>query len=213
MTLTCSKILKNPGHGTATLASSAGNRYVAHTNGYRFDDCVGGVCLGSRIVRFSRHVGSPNPESSIAVEFLPPQIFVPTARAVHVLSMIWAGWHRPLADAVNLAYERESSSQAPGQFLRPFFGFPTTYVYPARFRRSHRVCGKAIDSYYGLPFTTMQGIGHIFRRWTALRSYPEYMLGQAWLRNLVNMDPKERPPQLLRSLQPLSTLQSISHAS
>jgi len=190
-------ILKNPGHGTATLALLAGNRYVASQNGYRFDDLVGGAPEAEIVpIRVGTSVVQILTSSIAGGIHYAADLCADQARAVHVLSMSMGGvasaaW----ADAVNLAYEAGIVlvTAAGNNFSAGFFGFPTHFiVYPARFRRVIAVCGVMANRtpYYGLPFHTMQGNwGPHSKMATALSAHtPNTCWAKLGCENLVNMD-------------------------
>jgi len=190
-------ILKNPGHGTATLALLAGNRCVASQNGYRFDDLVGGAPEAEIVpIRVGTSVAQILTSTIAGGIHYAADLCADQAGAVHVLSMSMGGvasaaW----ADVVNLAYEAGIIlvTAAGNNFSAGFFGFPTHFiVYPARFRRVIAVCGVMADRtpYYGLPFHTMQGNwGPHSKMATALSAHtPNTCWAKLGCDNLVNMD-------------------------
>src|ERR1700739_1804217 len=189
--------LKNPGHGTATLALLAGKRIAASQNGYHFSDFVGGAAEAEIIpVRVGTSVVQVLTSSVAAGIHYAAELCANPATEVHVLSMSMGGvasaaW----ADAVNLAYEAGIVlvTAAGNNFSAGFFGFPTHFiVYPARFRRVLAACGVMANRapYYDLPFHTMQGNwGPHSKMATALSAYtPNTCWAKLGCQHLVNMD-------------------------
>ncbi len=157
-------LLRNPGHGTATLALLAGGRFRITQAGYQFDDALGGapharvvpVRVGNSVVQLTT--------SSVAKGINhATELCVSDQTRVHVISMSMGGVaSQAWADAVNAAYEAGIVyvAAAGNNFSAGFFGFPThQIVYPARFRRVIAACGVMADRqpYYDLRFGTMQG--------------------------------------------------------
>lgn len=157
-------VLRNPGHGTATLALLAGGRYRAQFSGYQFDDVIGGaptvevvpVRVGNSVVQLTTSVVAQGID--YAAELCRNE-----ATRVHVMSMSMGGvasaaW----ADAVNKAYDAGIVfvAAAGNNYSTGLLGFPTRHiVYPARFRRVLAACGVMADRtpYFGLSAGTMQG--------------------------------------------------------
>ena len=189
--------LKNPGHGTATLALLAGNRITATQNGYHFSDFVGGAAEAEIIpVRVGNSVVQLLTSTVAAGIHYAAELCANPATEVHVLSMSMGGvasaaW----ADAVNLAYEAGIVlvTASGNNFSAGFFGFPTHFiVYPARFRRVLAACGVMANraAYYDLPFHTLQGNwGPHSKMATALSAYtPNTCWAKLGCQHLVNMD-------------------------
>jgi subtilisin family serine protease len=157
-------VLKNPGHGCGTLSLLAGRRFAFSSNGYQFDDFVGGapdaeivpVRIGNSVVqiRTSQVAQGISYATSLCQR---------DDTRVHVLSMSMGGLASAAwADAVNLAYEAGIIfvAAAGNNFSVGLFGFPaSSIVYPARFRRVIACCGVMADRrpYFNLPAGTMQG--------------------------------------------------------
>lgn len=157
-------ILRNPGHGAGTLSILAGGRFKFISNGYQFNEILGGapdarivpLRVGNSVVQLTT--------SAVAqgINYVAELNANPTTR-VDVISMSMGGvasaaW----ADAVNKAYLAGIVyvAAAGNNYSSGFFGFPTRHiVYPARFRRVIAACGVMADGkpYYGLRAGTMQG--------------------------------------------------------
>ena len=189
-------LLNNPGHGTATLALLAGNRYVA-SGGYQFNDFIGGAPDAEIVpIRVGTSVVQIRTSSVASGIHRAAKLCADKTTAVHVLSMSMGGLASAAwADAVNLAYEAGivMVTAAGNNFSAGFFGFPTHFiVYPARFRRVLAACGIMANRapYYDLPFHTMQGNwGPHSKMATALSAYtPNTCWAKLGCEDLVNMD-------------------------
>ena len=156
--------LRNPGHGTATLALLAGGKVQIHEGGYRFDSELGGAPRARVIpVRVGNSVVQLTTSSVARGVNYAAELCKNEKTRVHVISMSMGGvasdaW----ADAVNKAYEAGIVfvAAAGNNFSSGAFAFPThQIVYPARFRRVIAACGVMADRrpYFGLSFGTMQG--------------------------------------------------------
>ncbi|WP_083842757.1 S8 family serine peptidase [Schlesneria paludicola] len=159
-----SGVLKNPGHGLATLTLLAGGGFKFNQSGYSFDGVLGGapnadivpIRVGNSVVQLTTSAVAKG--ISYAVDLCQTD-----STRVHVISMSMGGvasaaW----ADAVNKAYEAGIIfvAAAGNNYSAGAFGFPThQIVYPARFRRVLAACGVMADRtpYYGLKLGTMQG--------------------------------------------------------
>jgi hypothetical protein len=190
-------LLNNPGHGTATLALLAGNRYIASQGGYNFNDFVGGAPDAEIVpIRVGTSVVQILTSSVASGIHRAAELCADQASAVHVLSMSMGGLASAAwADAVNLAYETGIVlvTAAGNNFSAGFFGFPTHFiVYPARFRRVLAACGIMANRapYYDLPFHSMQGNwGPHSKMATALSAYtPNTCWAKLGCEDLVNMD-------------------------
>ncbi|WP_372898037.1 S8 family serine peptidase [Stieleria sp.] len=189
--------LRNPGHGTATLALLAGGHLRFNGAGYQFDGLLGGapqarvvpVRVGNSVVQLTT--------SSVArgIQYT-VELCTQTQTAVHVISMSMGGVaSQAWADAVNQAYEAGIVyvAAAGNNFSAGFFGVPThQIVYPARFRRVIAACGVMADRtpYYDLSFGTMQGNwGPQSAMATAISAYtPNVPWARIGCNELVSMD-------------------------
>ncbi|QDV41023.1 Subtilisin DY [Stieleria neptunia] len=189
--------LRNPGHGTATLALLAGGRFQFNGAGYHFDGLLGGapqvrvvpVRVGNSVVQLTT--------SSVArgIQYT-VQLSTKKRTRVHVISMSMGGVaSQAWADAVNQAYEAGIIyvAAAGNNFSAGFFGVPThQIVYPARFRRVIAACGVMANRkpYYDLSFGTMQGNwGPRSSMATAISAYtPNVPWARIGCNELVNMD-------------------------
>jgi subtilisin family serine protease len=189
--------LKNPGHGTGTLSILAGDRHRMLTNGYNFDDLLGGapdaeivpIRIGTSVVQLL----TSSVASGIAYAV---QLCAADSTRIHVLSMSMGGvasvaW----ADAVNMAYEAGIVfvAAAGNNFSAGGFGFPAqSIVYPARFRRVIAACGAMANRrpYFGLPTGTMQGNwGPQSKMATAMAAYtPNIAWAELGCSGIVDMD-------------------------
>jgi subtilisin family serine protease len=190
-------LLNNPGHGTATLALLAGNRYVASQAGYQFNDFVGGAPDAEIVpIRVGTSVVQILTSSVASGIHRAAELCSNHTTAIHVLSMSMGGLASTAwADAVDFAYESGIVlvTAAGNNFSAGFFGFPTHFiVYPARFRRVLAACGIMANRapYYGLSFHTMQGNwGPHSKMATALSAYtPNTCWAKLGCEELVNMD-------------------------
>lgn len=190
-------VLRNPGHGTATLALLAGGSFQFHGSGYVFDGQLGGapqtrivpVRIGNSVVQLTT--------SSVArgIQYATDLCRREQTR-VHVISMSMGGVaSQAWADAVNAAYEAGIVyvAAAGNNFSAGFFGVPThQIVYPARFRRVIAACGVMADRkpYYNLKLGTMQGNwGPQSSMATAMSAFtPNVPWARIGCENLVNMD-------------------------
>jgi hypothetical protein len=173
--------LRNPGHGTATLALLAGNKID------RTGDYLGGapharvvpIRVANSVVQFYT--------SSVAQAFN-----YATQIQADVISMSMGGvastaW----ADAVNAAYEAGIVIVCAAG--NNFGGFPTRFaVYPARFRRVIAACGVMANGrpYFNLPITTLQGnYGPPHKMASALSAYtPNVPWARLGCGKLIDMD-------------------------
>ena len=192
-----SGMLKNPGHGVATLALLAGGEFEWTQNGYQFSDLLGGapqarivpVRVGNSVVQIKT--------SSVAAGVNHAAVLCESeATRVHVLSMSMGGvasaaW----ADAVNKAYDAGIVlvTAAGNNISAGFFGFPArSIVYPARFRRVIAACGVMADRrpYTNLSAGTMQGNwGPDSKMATAISAFtPNTPWAQIGCPGLVDMD-------------------------
>nr|WP_161501239.1 S8 family serine peptidase [Rhodopirellula sp. SM50] len=189
--------LRNPGHGTATLALLAGGPIRFNGAGYHFDGLLGGasqvrivpVRVGNSVVQLTT--------SSVArgIQYT-VELCTKKRTRVHVISMSMGGVaSQAWADAVNQAYEAGIIyvAAAGNNFSAGFFGVPThQIVYPARFRRVIAACGVMADRtpYYDLSFGTMQGNwGPQSAMATAISAYtPNVPWARIGCNELVNMD-------------------------
>jgi len=189
--------LKNPGHGTATLALLAGGRYAVSQNEYNFDDVVGGAPAAEIVpIRVGKSVVQILTSSVAGGIHYATELCSDPSTSINVLSMSMGGvaslaW----ADAVNLAYDAGIVlvTAAGNNFSAGFFGFPTRFiVYPARFRRVIAACGVMSNRapYYDLPFHVMQGNwGPHSKMATAISAYtPNTCWARLGCDALVNMD-------------------------
>jgi hypothetical protein len=157
--------LRNPGHGTATLAILAGGRVEFSAPGYQSVTLELGGTLHARIVpvRIGNSVVQIRTSDVAKGINYAAELSGDATTRTDVISMSMGGvasaaW----ADAVNKAYEAGIIfvAAAGNNISRGFFGIPThQIVYPARFRRVIAACGVMADRtpYYGLRFGTMQG--------------------------------------------------------
>lgn len=179
-------LIRNQGHGAATLALLAGSRLDGSWPG--FTDYVGGapfasvvpIRIADWVVRFSTGTMVQGFQHVISL-------------GAHVLSMSMGGLtSRALVDAVNLAYES-------GVFMVTAAGnnyakrlTPTTIVFPARYRRVLAACGVMADgrAYTDLQAGTLQGnYGPQSKMATALGGYtPNVPWAEFGCGSLVCMD-------------------------
>ncbi|MCS7466838.1 S8 family serine peptidase [Stieleria sp. ICT_E10.1] len=189
--------LRNPGHGTATLALLAGGAFRFDGSGYQFDGLLGGAPQ-TRIVplRVGNSVVQLTTSSVARAIHYAAQLCDRKRTCVHVISMSMGGVaSQAWADAVNQAYEAGIVyvAAAGNNFSAGVFGVPThKIVYPARFRRVIAACGVMADRtpYYDLRFGTMQGNwGPQSAMATALSAYtPNVPWARIGCNNLVSMD-------------------------
>ncbi len=190
-------LLRNPGHGTATLTLLAGGRFRFSQAGYQFDGELGGaprarvvpVRVGNSVVQLTT--------SSVArgINYA-AELCADEQTRVHVISMSMGGVaSQAWADAVNKIYEAGIVyiAAAGNNISTGFFGFPThQIVYPARFRRVIAACGVMANRqpYYDLKFRQMQGNwGPAASMATALSAYtPNVPWARIGCGQIVNMD-------------------------
>jgi subtilisin family serine protease len=189
--------LKNPGHGMGTLSILAGNRFRLASNGYDFDDFVGGAPQAEIVpVRVGKSVVQILTSSIAGGISYAADLCADEATRIHVMSMSMGGVaSQAWADAVNKAYEAGIVyvAAAGNNFSAGWFGFPTRFiVYPARFRRVIAACGVMADKkpYFGLSFGTMQGNwGPASKMATALSAFtPNMPWAEIGCAGIVDMD-------------------------
>ena len=180
-----SGMLKNPGHGAATLAILAGGAYRFPGSRYDFNEALGGA-PGARVVevRVGNSVVQLNTASvARGISYCADlTLSGDPAKRVDVISMSMGGVaSEAWADAVNKVYEAGVVfvAAAGNNISGGFFAFPTRHVvFPARFRRVVAACGVMADRrpYDGLPFGTMQGnFGPDSKMATAMAAYTPNM--------------------------------------
>ncbi|QEG00341.1 Subtilisin DY [Stieleria maiorica] len=189
--------LRNPGHGTATLALLAGGPFQFRGAGYQFDGLLGGAPQ-TRIVplRVGNSVVQLTTSGVARAIHYAAQLCGKKRTCVHVISMSMGGVaSQAWADAVNQAYEAGIVyvAAAGNNYSAGIFGVPThQIVYPARFRRVIAACGVMADRtpYYDLDFGTMQGNwGPRSAMATAMSAYtPNVPWARIGCNELVSMD-------------------------
>lgn len=182
-------VIRNQGHGTATLALLAGNKLSGASPSWPdFSDFIGGapyasvipIRIADWVVRFST--------STMVQGF-----GYATQMGAHVLTMSMGGLtSRALVDAVNLAYDSGIFMVAAAGNNYAKTPTPGSIVFPARFRRVIAACGVMADgqAYAGLKPSTMQGnYGPASKMATALGGYtPNVPWAEFGCGNLVSMD-------------------------
>lgn len=150
------EVVRNRGHGTATLALLAGSRLDGTSPGWAgFDGFVGGapfarvipIRIADWVVRFSTGTMVQGIDHAIR-------------QGAQVLSMSMGGLtSAALVDAVNLAYDSGMIMVTAAGNNLAGTPMPRSIVYPARYRRVLAACGVMADgsAYAGLKPPTMQG--------------------------------------------------------
>lgn len=181
-------ILRNPGHGPATLALLAGNKVSSdpHYVGWQTNN-LGGAPLAQvvpiRVATSVVHFWT----STVAEGFAYAH-----AIGADVLSMSMGGLPSALwADAVNKAYE--SGMVMVCAAGNNYSGFPTReIVWPARFERVIAACGVMANMrpYYNLPLGVMQGnYGPPGKMHTAMAAFtPNTTWARLGCKKLIDMD-------------------------
>ncbi|WP_182864694.1 S8 family serine peptidase [Rhodopirellula sp. JC639] len=189
--------LRNPGHGTATLALLAGGPFQFRGSGYQFEGLLGGAPQTHIVpLRVGNSVVQLTTSSVARAIHYAAKLCDEAETCVHVISMSMGGVaSQAWADAVNQAYEAGIIyvAAAGNNFSAGFFGVPThQIVYPARFRRVIAACGVMADRtpYDDLGFGTMQGNwGPRSAMATAMSAYtPNMPWARIGCNELVSMD-------------------------
>ena len=149
-------LIRNRGHGSATLGLLAGNRLDgASPNWPNFHDYLGGAPLAQVIpIRVADWV------VRFTTSTLVQGFDYARQHGAHVLSMSMGGLaSEALVDAVNLAYENGVVMVTAAGNNRAGLPSPKSTVFPARLRRVLSACGVMADggAYAGLAFRTIQG--------------------------------------------------------
>jgi Subtilase family len=187
-------LLRNPGHGTATIAILAGGHLTVETASGKFSDYLGGAPQAEVIaVRIATSVILMRTSAfAAALDYLIAPNGDPALRP-DVVSMSMGGLaSRAWAEVVNRAYEAGICLiTAAGN---NFPGSPESIVYPARFHRVIAACGVMAngDPYIRdkVPFPRMAGnYGPNSKMDTALAAYtPNMPWAEINCPDIVDMD-------------------------
>jgi hypothetical protein len=183
------QLVRNRGHGSATLGLLAGNKLDGTSPGWsNFRDYVGGAPLAQVI---------PLRVANWVVRFTTGTLVegfnYARVHGAHVLSMSMGGLaSEALVDAVNLAYDDGVVLVTAAGNNIAGIPSPKSIVFPARLRRVLAACGVMADgsAYANLAFGTMQGnFGPASKMDTALGAYtPNVPWVQIDCEKVVDMD-------------------------
>jgi hypothetical protein len=182
-----SGLLKNRGHGTATLAILAGNKLQGFQGNVDTGDYLGGapkakivpVRVGNSVVQFRT--------SSVLAGFNYARQIGADVLSMSMGGLASSAW----ADAVNLAYEAGLVMVCAAG--NNFSGLPTRFiVHPARFQRVIAACGAMADfsPYFNRPMGIMQGnYGPSRKMKTALAAFtPNITWASLGCEDIVNLN-------------------------